>query len=55
MADRSKWNNLGGEDVRVVSLSDRTLDVTVLEGHEMEDLRIGSVGGELFLPRRVRS
>ena len=35
----------GGEDVRVISLSDKTLDVTVLGGHEMEDLRIGSVGG----------
>ena len=35
----------GGEDVRVVSLSDRTLDVTVLGGHEMEDLRIGSLVG----------
>ena len=34
-----------GEDVRVVSLSDRTLDVTVLGGHEIDDLRIGSVGG----------
>ena len=32
------------ESVRVLHLSDETLDVTVLGGHEMEDLKIGAGG-----------
>lgn len=43
--DRGANGVICGDDVRVISLSDRTLNVTGIDDHEMCNLRIGSFGG----------
>jgi hypothetical protein len=46
LVDRgSNITALSGDSVRILHLSDETLNVDVLGDHEMENLKIGSVGG----------
>jgi hypothetical protein len=43
--DRGANGVICGDDVRVISMSDNTLNVTGIDNHEMRDLRIGTFGG----------
>ena len=45
MVDRGANGGIAGDDVHVVCLSDRVVNVTGIENHQMNDLRIGTFMG----------
>ena len=47
--DRGANGVICGDDVRVISLSDMTLNVMGIDDHEMCNLRIGSFGGVIYI------
>ena len=49
--DRGANGVICGDDVRVISTSDNTLNVTGIDNHEMRDLRIGTFGGVVSTQR----
>ena len=51
LLDRGANGNICGGDVRSISFSDRTLNVTGIDEHEMRNLKIGTFGGVVSTQR----
>ena len=51
LLDRGANGNICGADVRPISFSDRTLNVTGIDEHEMRNLKIGTFGGVISTQR----
>ena len=51
LIDRGANGGLAGDNVRVISKSDRTVDVSGIDNHEMNNLAIVSVGGVVHTQR----
>ena len=49
--DRGANGNICGSDMRAICFSDRTLNVTGIDNHEMTNLRIGTFGGVITTQR----
>ena len=45
LIDRGANGGVAGEDVRVISKSDRTVNISGIDNHEMKNVPVGTVGG----------
>ena len=44
MVDRGANGGVGGSDVRIIYKSDRSVNITGIDDHEMKNIPIGTVG-----------